>query len=225
LVSVVKDHAPPDRATFYVAQLRHPGDRDDAPAALSNLLYLLGEHMQLRVSTERRVLSLGDESLPDYPLVFMHGRRPFRLSAAEREALRRFTENGGLLLANAICANQEFSASFRREMQAIFPGHALERIPPEHPMFTPEFRGHDITTVTLRDPRSRARRDDPLSARLEHVAPHLEGIDIEGRYAVIFVPDDISCALENRPSLECRGYTRQDAAKIGMNVILYAMQQ
>jgi hypothetical protein len=133
--------------------------------------------------------------------------------------------NGGVLFADAICANPEFTASFRREMKAIFPSQTLERIPPHHPMFTPEFRGHDITTVTLRDPRSRARRDDPLSTRLESVAPHLEGIEVEGRYVVIFSPYDISCALENRPSLECRGYTREDAAKIGMNVILYVMQQ
>jgi len=34
----------------------------------------------------------------------------------------------------------------------------------------------------------------------------------------------LSCALEKHDSLECRGYTREDAARIGLNVLLYALQ-
>jgi len=40
---------------------------------------------------------------------------------------------------------------------------------------------------------------------------------------VIFSPYDLSCALENQASIECRGYVREDAAKIGINCLLYAM--
>ena len=40
-----------------------------------------------------------------------------------------------------------------------------------------------------------------------------------------FSPYDISCALENRESLECEGYTRKDAARIGLNVLLYSFNQ
>jgi hypothetical protein len=35
----------------------------------------------------------------------------------------------------------------------------------------------------------------------------------------------LSCALENQSSLECKGYTKEDAAKIGVNIVLYALQQ
>jgi hypothetical protein len=31
--------------------------------------------------------------------------------------------------------------------------------------------------------------------------------------------------LEKHNSLECRGYTREDAARIGLNVVLYSLQQ
>jgi hypothetical protein len=31
--------------------------------------------------------------------------------------------------------------------------------------------------------------------------------------------------LEKFDSMECRGYTREDAARIGLNVLLYALQQ
>ena len=55
--------------------------------------------------------------------------------------------------------------------------------------------------------------------------PLLEGVEIEGRLAVVFSPYDLSCALENQASLECKGYVREDAARIGANILLYALQQ
>jgi len=42
---------------------------------------------------------------------------------------------------------------------------------------------------------------------------------------VIFSPYDISCALEQHESFGCRGYTRQDAARIGLNVLVYSLNQ
>ncbi|MCA9220789.1 MAG: DUF4159 domain-containing protein, partial [Planctomycetales bacterium] len=67
--------------------------------------------------------------------------------------------------------------------------------------------------------------NDGLTARLTKVTPLLEGIELDGRLVVIFSPFDLSCALENHASLDCKGYTREDAARIGVNVILYALQQ
>ncbi|MCA9216289.1 MAG: DUF4159 domain-containing protein, partial [Planctomycetales bacterium] len=62
-------------------------------------------------------------------------------------------------------------------------------------------------------------------ARLEKVTPNLEALELNGRAVVVFSPFDLSCALENQASLDCKGYTREDAARIGMNIILFAMQQ
>ena len=49
--------------------------------------------------------------------------------------------------------------------------------------------------------------------------PDALGDDITGGKAA---PDPVP---ENTPSLECRGYVTEDAARIGVNVILYALQQ
>ena len=40
---------------------------------------------------------------------------------------------------------------------------------------------------------------------------------------MIFSQFDLSCALEKHDSLECRGYKREDAARIGLNVLLYSL--
>jgi hypothetical protein len=57
------------------------------------------------------------------------------------------------------------------------------------------------------------------------VEPELEGIKIDGHYRVIYSPYDLSCALEYHESLDCRGYTRDDAARIGINVVLYSLHE
>ena len=225
LVSVVKSTERKERGSLYIAKIRHSGGSDDAPAALNNILSYVEKQTQLPVSNQKRLLAPADPQLPDYPISFLHGRRSFRWSSTERKALRGYLENGGVLIADAICASDEFAAAFRQEMAAIFPRQPLQRIPSSHVMFTEEFGGHDVRIVTMRDPRIRTRRGDPLSVRSEKVSPFFEGIQLDGRYVVLFSPYDMSCALENRPSLECRGYTSQDAARLATNLIMFAMQQ
>ena len=53
----------------------------------------------------------------------------------------------------------------------------------------------------------------------------MEGLRLDKRYAVIFSPFDLSCALEKQDSLECQGYLREDAGRIGINVLLYALHE
>ena len=67
--------------------------------------------------------------------------------------------------------------------------------------------------------------DDPLTAHLKKVSPLLEGLQIDDRISVVFSPYDISCALENGSSLQCKGYVKGDAARLAINIILFALQQ
>jgi hypothetical protein len=212
------------RGTLQVAKLQHGGGSDDAPAALANLLGILRDQLELPVTIQRRLLPATDGTLAEYPLVYIHGRREFQFSAEERTAIARYIENGGVIFGDAICASEAFAAAFRREMQAIFPDRSLKRIPNAHPLFTSEYRGFDLSQVGLRQPVAR-NEEGPLTARVQQIAPVLEGIEFDGQYSIIFSPYDISCALENSASMDCLGYTREDAARIGINVILYALQE
>jgi hypothetical protein len=216
--------SPQSRNVFVIPKLQHGGGSDDAPNALSNLLRYLYQEVELRALAERAVLPATSDALYEYPIIFAHGRRSFRWSAAERQALSVYAENGGFLFADAICASSQFANAFRREMEAVFPGRKLEPIPVNHPLFSDEFGGFSLARVTLNDPQVR-REGAPLDARRSSVPPLLEGLEVNGRYAVIFSPYDISCALEGSASLECKGYDRADAARIGTNVVLYALQQ
>ena len=130
-----------------------------------------------------------------------------------------------MLMADSICASRAFTESFRREMAAIFPNRKLERIPAGRSAVE-----HDLRRVRPADrlaprPGNGRPRGGPLEAAIHKVPPDLEGIKFGDRWGVVFSPYDLSCALEKRDSLECRGYTREDAARIGLNVVLYSLQQ
>jgi hypothetical protein len=212
-----------DRTLLYVAELKHNGGSTVAPNALVNLLRQLRHETGIRVNVEKREMTLTQDAVFDQHLVYMHGRTAFSFSEAERKQLRAFVDRGGLLLADSVCSSPEFTASFRREMQAVFPETPLKGISGKHEMFSEAFGGFNLSTVTLRDPQ-RAAEGGPVQAQQLRVPPELEGIEIGGRFGVIFSRYDLSCALERQNSLECVGYSRDDAAKIGINVVLFSLK-
>ncbi len=212
------------RGTLVVPTLSHGGGSEDAANALSNLLLATGQELGVRMSAEVRPMAVDDSQLLDHPVAFIHGRRDFQLTAKQRKALGVYLKRGGFLFGDAICASPQFAAALRREVKAAVPEASFVTLPVEHPLLTREFRGYDVSRVTLRDPQLRAG-DDPLKTKLVQTKPLLEGVEIDGRLAVVFSPYDLSCALENQASLECKGYVREDAARLGANILLYALQQ
>ncbi|WP_442483949.1 DUF4159 domain-containing protein [Aeoliella sp. SH292] len=211
------------RGVIEVAKLRHGGGCDDAPGALANLLRAASQgDIKLRISTDDRLIGAGGKDLFRHHLVFMHGRHEFRFTPAERNNLREYLENGGTLLADSICASSAFTKAFRREMGEVLPNSTLERIPATDSLLTTAHGGYDLAKVEIRDPQP-AADNRPLAARVRQIEPQLEGIKIGDRWAVVYSPLDLSCALEKHEAIECRGYTREDAARIGLNVLLYTL--
>ena len=223
-VVVKAPNDPFPRGKFAIAKLKHLGGCDAAPRALANLMEQAAHDLNTRVEAHPKLIDITDPALFDYPVVFMHGRNVFRLTDGERKALHEYVERGGLLFADAICGNEAFAESFRREMAIIFPKNALVAIPGNDPIWTKKYGGADLSKVKRRDPQPGKPGEPPRSA-LREVPPELKGVRIGDRYGVIFSEFDLSCALEKHDSSECRGYTREDAARIGLNVIRYGMQQ
>ena len=212
-----------DRGRIYVASLRHPGGCTAAPRALPNLLAAAARELKLRIGGEERQLNITDPSLFNYHLAFMHGRSGFELTPEERKQLKTYLERGGMILADSICASPAFTESFHREMALILPGKRLAPVPPNDRMLSRAYGGFDLSSVTQRVPQPEGS-GGLLKDVVEQGPPVLEAIKLDDRYAVVFSPYDLSCALEKQNSVECRGYSRDDAARIGMNVILYSLQ-
>lgn len=212
-----------ERGLLQVARLRHSGGWDTAPRALSNLLQALNETVGVRASTRTEAIPVTLEEMSRFPLVYMHGRYRFQLPQQQTDALRDYLNRGGVLFADACCGSTSFDRSFRELVRQIFPDQPLQTIPVDHELFA-ETTGHDLRQVTRRR-LIPGEQTASLQARTETGPPMLEGIEIEGRLAIIYSRYDISCALEHQASLACDGYVEADALRIAVNVVLYSLLQ
>jgi hypothetical protein len=211
------------RGLLEIAKLRHDGGWDTAPRALKNLLEALNETVGLAAAAQSPAIPMTLEEMNPFPLLYMHGRYRFRVGAQEQQAVRDFLSTGRVLFADACCGSTNFDRSFREFMAQLYPDHPLKQIPADHEIYS-EATWHDIKKTTRRR-LVPSTENAALTLRTEEGPPILEGIEIDGRYVVIYSKYDISCALEHQASLSCDGYVEADAAKLAINIVLYAMQQ
>ncbi len=211
------------RGLLQIAKLRHPGGWDTAPRALRNLLIALNKAAGMTASTQQKNLPATDPNLFHYPILYMHGRHEFSMSQKEKKRLREYLDQGGVLFSDSCCGAKKYDKAFRQLMKEIYPNKKFKRIPANHEMFTKKI-GYDIRKVKRRAPEISSRKT-ALNTRVKVVEPYLEGIETNGRFAVIYSKYDISCALERQASVACAGYIPKDATRIAINIILYAMLQ
>ncbi|MDO4569948.1 MAG: DUF4159 domain-containing protein [Planctomycetia bacterium] len=204
--------SPVQRGRLAIANLQHGGGCEAAPKALRNLLLKASDALHTKSGVLAETVSIASDRIFDFPILFMQGRYDFRLTRAERVQLRAYLDRGGLLFVNSICASPAFDAAFRREMAEICPDASLRAIPLDDPLYTNALGGFDLRGIRTRRAES-GTTAQPIQ---------LEGALINDRWGVIYSSWDLSCALEDFNSMNCRGYSTDDAAKIGVNVILYA---
>lgn len=210
-----------NRGRLTIARLRHNGGWDTAPNALSRLQVAL-ETVGIEAASQTPNLPGNDPALFDYPLIYMHGRKNFQLTDEELAGLGKYLANGGFLFADACCGAEQFDESFRKMIKQLL-GSPLERIPIEHELYKMEL-GYDIRRVKRRIPDQGANASS-LSTKESVGEPILEGIKIGGKYLVVYSKYDLSCALERQATTACAGYQTVDAAKIGVNLVLYGLFQ
>ena len=201
----------PKRGALWIAKLRHAGRWDAAPLAIPNLMAALRQKRRIDVVINQHAIEARDPNLTNFPLVYVHGRGEMSLTAEDLAPLRRHLEpGGGTIFADATCGSPDFDAGFRKFVADLLPGRPLEPIPPDDRLNTLQV-GYDLSDVKSNE--AAGDRQGP---------PRLEGVKIDGRWAIIYSKIDIGCALEGQQGTGCKGYTRESAVRIATNIVLYA---
>jgi hypothetical protein len=218
-----KDLAEPrNRGAFQVVQLRH-GAEWPAERAMSRLLAHVHKTTTLDVMPRVEKISFAgfDSTMRSAKFLYMHGRGDFRVDPKNLEGLRFTLEYGGLLFADACCGDKAFDKAFRKFAQDLFPKEKLVRVPADannrDRLFSAKLNKEDISAANTLC-RIKA------GAKMDKMEPDLEGIQVNGRWVVLYSPYDIGCALEGSTSSDCVGYDPDSAMRIAMAVVRYNTQ-
>ena len=204
--------APAKRGALQIAKLQHAGQWNVAPLAIPNLMDALRKPpLSFDVKINHKELSPRDPSLIYYPLIYLHGRASFSFTKEDLDALRRHIEpGGGTLFGDSACGGAPFDVAFRRFVAELLPGNPMVPIPRDDELYSTKV-GFDLSDSQY-----------TKAAGGHKDFPQLEGVKINGHWAVIYSRFDIGCALERHSGLDCKGYTYESALKIAANIVIYA---
>lgn len=221
IVQSQSNRPPLDRGSLAIGKIMHSGGSDDASKAVSNLLEVYHNWTLALVEKKTPMVSLASDETQKYPLLYIHGRNSFAFTEAEAAGLRKHFETGGFVMGDSICASAEFTASVRKEFAKALPESTWRTLDPKHPiMLRNAFGSFDLGSVALVDPSNPS--SDIKQAKREGPA-EIFALEWKDRIVMLFSPNDLSCAMETKHSMQCRGYVRENAFQIGFNMILFGL--
>ena len=189
-----------------IARLKYQGGGDwyNDPDAVPNLARELNRRTNIRVAEEEVQVSLTDDRLYGYPLLFMTGHGNVRFTDVEVVRLRRFLEAGGFLYVDDDYGLDE---SFRGELARVFPGNELVELPFDHDIY------HEPFDFPSGPPKIHEHYEG---------APRGFGLYVGGRLAVYYtwnsnVSDGWTTAHKDPPEV------REQGLRMGMNIVAYCL--
>jgi hypothetical protein len=220
-----RDDQPKAGARFLVelAQVRHDGgDWQPAKNALRALALNARDRYLIDVSLAKQVVRMSNEQeLWPHKFAYMHGKGQFTTEEAEVRNMRVHLDMGATLLADACCGAEPFDKAFREFAKKLYPDKNLEVIPADDLLYSEKLNGEAITRLRCRT----AKADGSPEATFKDVPPMLEGIKVDGRWAVIYSRYDIGCALEKNKSSACKGYDPESAMRLATAALLYSLKR
>lgn len=106
------------------------------PREIANLSRWIGRQTERDLNWQIVNHSATAEDLHDAPILYLAGNEPLALSPELKAKIKRFVEQGGLVLANADCGGREFANSFRALGKELFPSYEFRELPADHLIYT-----------------------------------------------------------------------------------------
>jgi hypothetical protein len=126
-------------------------------------------------------LDIGGPDLMDKapPFIFFTGHKDFKLTDQEVRNLQDYLENGGLIWGDNCLPGygSRFDVAFHREMKRVVPDldKNFEKVPMDYPIFTKSWSSMS-----------------QLPSGMNYYDEPLEHLDLDGKLAIIYTPNDYS---------------------------------
>ena len=203
--------------TVKVARLEYPGNWNPEPGGWRQLAAILHNRQSMDLAVEP--VQVGEGKLDGFQVAHLTGTAAFHFNGAQRTEIKRFIKAGGTLIIDAAGGSGGFADSAESELFTLFGDAAKaarQPLPPEHPLYTDS--AQKLGPMTYR-PFARKTVVGMLTT------PRLGGLEIGGRLAVFYSPDDLSVGLVGHPVDGILGYEPESAARLMARLLAFAVEK
>lgn len=196
--------------SFKIAKLKYNGGGDwySNKTSLPNLIEYCNKNLKTNIATEEEIVEPGSAEIILYPFVHMTGHGNVVFSDLEAQNLRHYLEGGGFL---HIDDNYGLNKFVRLEMKKVFPELDFVELPFNHPIYHQKY---DF------------QKGLPKVHEHEGKAPQGFGLIYKGRLVCFFSYEcDLGNGWEDQSVYNDPEAIRQQALKMGANIITYALTQ
>jgi len=193
---------------FRIGRLHYDGGGDWywGNSALPNLLDFIKDQTGWPIDMEEKKVKIEDQDLFSCPFLFVTGHGTIKFSEAEAERLRQYLNSGGFLYIND---SYGMDKSVREAVASLFPGRPFQEIPYDHPIY------HSFYDFPNGPPKIHEHDNKPASGW---------GIIIDGRLVLYYLQEsDIGDGWEDPHVHNDPPEKRQEALKMGLNIVAYSM--
>ena len=198
-----------DLGRVRVARLHYSGGGDwyANPSSLPNLHAGITRRTGIPTVERDLAMTLDDERLYRYPLLYATGHGVMRPSPAELRRLRRYLDAGGFLWVDD---NYGIDQSFRAMVAELYPEAELVPVGSDHPIYSSYYRLEGLPKIH------------------EHDGDPAQGFAVfdRGRMAIFYSwSSDIGDGLEDPAVHNNPPEAREAALRMAVNVVVFALTQ
>ena len=195
---------------FTISRIHYNGGGDwySDPSSIPNLLDYVQKNTLIKVNPNQNVVRIGDDQFHFSNYLYLTGHGNIKLSNNEVAILRNHLLNGGFLHADD---NYGLDKSFRKLVLEIFPEKELVELPFSHDLF------HCYYEFPLGLPKIHEHDNNPPQA--------LAIFHKEKMILLYTYESDLGDGWEDQKSHNIPEDKRQDALKMGTNIIIYSLSR
>ena len=119
---------------FLMNKLKYDGNWNERPRDAANVTKWYGQRIESELLWQIVSIDNDDREFHDAPILYLSGFGELNLAIQQKELVKRYVEDGGMLLANANGQSAEFVSSFKALCAELFPQFPIRPLPPEHPI-------------------------------------------------------------------------------------------
>ena len=195
---------------FTMTRLHYSGGGDwyADPSSIPNLLDFVSKHTNIEVNKDENRARIGSDGFYDSYYIYLTGHGNIKFTDTEAHILRNFLLNGGFLHADD---NYGMNKAFRREMKKVFPDKDWVEIPKNHLIFHIHYKFNNGL---------------PKIHEHDNNRPQALALFDNGKIIALYTYEsDLGDGWEDSSVHGNSESKRQEALKMGTNIIIYSLSR